>query len=156
MRIRKATVKDFDRIHELDMKGTMDHYKKYCRDMKDPRKFKDYYYDHFKKLFRKKTVLFLVAEEKGEIIGYCLGEIDKCKKTSKYNKKGYMSEVYVTEKYRKEGVAKKLVKELFKWFRTKKVKWIRLDVYSKNKRAIRFWEEIGFEEDKKEMVLILK
>lgn len=80
MKIRKATYKDLKRMHELDMESTMDHYRKYCRDMKDPRKFKEYYYNHFKKMFRKKSAIFFVAEDKGELIGYCLGEIDKCKK----------------------------------------------------------------------------
>ena len=90
--------------------------------------------------------MFFVAEENGKIIGYIEGSVFKNYDIFKIKKKGLIDTLYVLPKYRKKGVAKKLVNEILKWFRSKGIKHFTLGTHALHKKAILFWKHMGFKE----------
>lgn len=60
-------------------------------------------------------------------------------------KRGYIYETIINEKYRKKGIGSKLINEAFIWFKNKNIDNIELQVSSSNKEAVKFWNKNGFE-----------
>lgn len=58
---------------------------------------------------------------------------------------GAINHVYVEPDFRRLKIANKLVHELEKWFEGKNIHSIELQVLNANKKAIRFWDELGFD-----------
>jgi len=154
MLIRKAMIKDLDEIHKLNMKLVTEGYA--LSKLKNPKTIEKIYYNYYRKMFKNKNSLFLVAEEEGKIIGYCLGEIFRPKKVCKYEIAGYISDMYILKGYRKMGIGQELVKELMKWFRSRKIRWVKLHVDVHNKDSISFWRKMEFKDFMIEMDTLLK
>lgn len=94
-------------------------------------------------LFSSETDLSLVAEVGGEVVGFCLSTtIEKPNKPWRY---GYVIWQGVAKPYRSSGVGRKLVYELLRRMKEKKVKFILVDTEETNKKAIEFYSKLGFE-----------
>lgn len=52
--------------------------------------------------------------------------------------------MYLLPAYRGQGINQRIVRELIQWVKSKGLKEIRLNVYSKNPKAIRAYEKVGF------------
>lgn len=81
---------------------------------------------------------FLVAEEKGEVLGYIgmhvvFGE-------------GYMDNLAVFPHARRKGVGKKLVETLIAWLKQHDGLFLTLEVRLSNQAAISLYQSLGFEE----------
>lgn len=57
---------------------------------------------------------------------------------------GYITNIAVMEEYRRKGVAKKLMKSLFKYAKEKDMSFISLEVRVSNQNAVDFYENFGF------------
>ena len=82
--------------------------------------------------------VFLVAEEKGEVLGYIgmhvvFGE-------------GYMDNLAVFPHARRKGVGKKLVETLIAWLKQHDGLFLTLEVRLSNQAAISLYQSLGFEE----------
>ena len=55
--------------------------------------------------------------------------------------------MYVSPINRGKGVNGLIVSELIKWVKIKNIKEIQLDVYSKNKSALKAYQKLGFNPD---------
>jgi len=62
---------------------------------------------------------------------------------------------YIKKEFRCQGTGKLLMKELIKWFKKKKIKFVELSVNSRNKIGIAAWKRYGFFEFEKRMRLDL-
>ena len=90
------------------------------------------------------NVAVFVAEADGKIVGFVSGEI---KKTGSFTEKiGHYNDCYVTKRYRRKGISKKLTKAMLEWFKSKKIRYVELFVRSKNKTGIKTWKSFGFNE----------
>ena len=80
--------------------------------------------------------IFLVAEAGGEICGYigCYYVLDE----------GYITNVAVSESFRRRGIAKKLIEELILRARKLELSFVTLEVRSKNEPAISLYKGLGF------------
>ena len=143
MKIRKATKRDLNRLNELQI-GLANYEYLLCRTLKQPDSEKKKYKDNYKKKMRRKDCIFFVAEDKKKIIGYILGEIETPEHPHIYNKRGYIVDAFVEREYRRKGVGEKLFKQLIKWFKSKKIKWIKVAVYANNFNSYKFWQSMGF------------
>lgn len=87
----------------------------------------------------KSDALFLVAEEKGEILGYCgvLMVLDE----------GDITNVAVKASRQGEGIGGLLVNSLILLVRERGVTTLHLEVRESNARAIRLYERAGFVRD---------
>lgn len=86
----------------------------------------------------------LVAKDSGKIIGYAIGEIGTRPPGFKIRKLGFISDVYVEEKYRRRGITKQFLIELKKWFKEKKLNYVELTVHVKNDVGMKVWSKYGF------------
>ena len=145
MKIRKATVKDIPAMIDLAYKLFITFEKLDKVDILDRKYWKSKKQcDDFKKLLRKKNNLFLVVESDSKVVGYIGSAIIKNYDIFKIKKKGLINTLYVLPKYRGKGIAKKLVNETLKWFRSKGINHFTLGTHALHKKAILFWRHIGF------------
>ena len=147
--IRKATNKDLNKIMELIKDVTDYHYKidKYYKPFSKYKGLDKYTEDQLK----DKNVKILVAEEDGKIIGRIVGAIIKAPPYITPKKIGNIDDTFIKNDYRHKAVGKKLLNELLKWFKEKKVKHIELSVDARNEIGIRAWKKFGFYDYRIEM-----
>jgi len=101
--------------------------------------------------FGKKNFKILIAKEKGKIIGFFTGSIERTRGLVAPKKIGNIETAYILEKYRREGIGKRMFDKLIEWFKENKIQHIRLRVDSRNKIGLSAWKKFGFFEFRKEM-----
>ena len=93
--------------------------------------------DYFRKFYQKSPEGFIVAEDKGKILGYAIGEVQKdC---------GKIISIAVHPAWRKKGIGKKLANFLIEHFKKENLKKISLHVRKNNLAAISFYQNLGFQ-----------
>lgn len=104
-------------------------------------------YEDGKKYFKKRIIdpeyICVVADINNEVIGYLSGAVlpvDSWRPV----KRTELENMFVAEKFRREGVGKKLIEEFIKWSKGKKADKATVDVYASNKKAIKFYKREGF------------
>ncbi|MBW2991037.1 GNAT family N-acetyltransferase [Candidatus Woesearchaeota archaeon] len=142
--IRKATIKDFEKLKEIKI----EFYLWECK--KDNKLTTDYVKkglgSRLAKNLKQKNTAFFIAVQKGEIIGYAGGEIKNNPSYAKYKKSGHIFNLYVKPKYQGKGIGKKLINETMKWFKKNKISDLRIMVYKNNKRAHKIYNKLGFKD----------
>lgn len=81
-------------------------------------------------------VLFLLFEEKGEILGYAGMQI--------VLDEGYVTNVAVNRNHRKKGIGNALVKGLISAARERELSFVSLEVRPSNTAAISLYSKLGF------------
>jgi len=92
-----------------------------------------------------RNYLSLCAKKDDKIVGFLDSKIDYKKPWMK-EKIGFIEDVYVLPKYRKTGIAKKMITTSLKWFKKRKIKHVELKCWIKNKIGLKIWESLGFKE----------
>jgi ribosomal-protein-alanine N-acetyltransferase len=80
--------------------------------------------------------LFFVAEEAGEIAGYCGIYLAQ--------EEGELVTIAVTQQMRRKGIARRLLDEAVRILREREVQTLYLEVRVSNEPAIRLYESMGF------------
>lgn len=105
-----------------------------------------------KKLLKQKVendladgnIRVLLAEADGKTIGYLQGEVtsrnDYAPRTV-----GHVSLIYVMKQFRRKGVGRRLMKELYKFFNSNHAEHLTVRYIIGNKEAEGFWRKLGFE-----------
>lgn len=78
----------------------------------------------------------LLDNDKGEYVGYCLSSIEEGL--------GEIESIFIEEKYRKHGLGDKLMQSALKWFESKEINNIEINVVYANNGALPFYERHGF------------
>lgn len=78
----------------------------------------------------------LLDNDKGEYVGYCLSSIEE--------DLGEIESIFIEEKYRKHGLGDKLMQSALKWFESREIKDIEINVVYANDGALPFYERHGF------------
>lgn len=124
--IRNAREEDLEEIYKIELKS-----------------FKIPYPCHYLKILLKMApTYFLVAEEKGQIIGYISG-------VTRLGKTGHIVSIAVDPAHRGKGIGKKLVKTLLEKFKENGMKKARLEVRISNAAAINLYKKLGFNIEKR-------
>ena len=143
IKIKKATPKDIGGIITM-IKQICDYERKLDKYYKPFSKYKDLDKAVTKSLKDKNTIV-IVAKSDKQIIGYGESTIEKAPNyvfTS--NKIGFIGTIIINSKHRGRGVGKKILNELLKWLKSKKVKNIELEVNAYNDIGIAFWKNNNF------------
>lgn len=162
MKIRRAKKEDAEKIWPIEKESRIHHKKitpkKYAllnksnltkRDRKDfVQGFKDYLKD-------KKTVSFLV-EKNGVVVGYIHARIGRWGWSDKPPKIVKIDDLGVLAKYRRQGIAKKLIREVEKFTKSKGVKYIYFNVWKSNVPAVELYSKLKYYKFMMEMVKKLK
>jgi ribosomal protein S18 acetylase RimI-like enzyme len=87
-----------------------------------------------------------VALDGKRMVGYVLLEVEKRKPpVYKIKNAGYISLLMVDKRYRKRGIADRLMKMAKIWLKKKGVRFVYLETAILNKKAMRFYSRNGFE-----------
>lgn len=153
VKIRRCGAKDLDLILEFSRK-LHEFEKKIYHNYKEFSDFEEELQKFLKKKLRSDKSIFLLAEMNGKPVGMAYGWM---RSTFFLRDKeiGYLAEIWVEEKYRKEGIGKRLVEEMLRWFKDKGVKLVRTEVLEGNKDALRFFIDLGFKPVSREMEIKL-
>lgn len=100
--------------------------------------------DQVQRLMKSEDGLVLVALDRGQVVGYSLSEIKGPPKGLNREKYGYVYDMAVTASYRRNGIGEKMLGEIIKWFHSKNIDRVELDITTKNQVACSFWEKHGF------------
>lgn len=103
----------------------------------------------FFQTFAKKHIedddkFLLIAKIGDDAAGFCEGEIRTNPPVLKNASYGYITDMVVAEKFRRQNVGTKLFQEAKKWFAEKGLDRIQLSVLIKNEISNPFWEKMGF------------
>jgi len=145
MLIRKATEKDFEQYYKLQIEF-MDYINQISPELTAKPNKNKLKLNYLKDL-KNKNELILILEENNIIIGFIDGGIQKIHNSGwihKFNKVGYISDVFIQKEYRKKGYFKKALKHLLNFFKKKGIIYCNLHVNIENKAAIQAYEKNGF------------
>jgi len=107
--------------------------------------------EHRRDTLENEEGICLIAENNEELIGLISVSIQERAPIFEENKYVKVHDLYVKEKFRSQGVAKKLFERAEKWASNQNVEAIELNVDTPNKAAINFYEKQGFGEIRKKM-----
>ena len=89
--------------------------------------------------------LFLVATEKDEIVGYCVGDVEKMGKKGSQLLIGHLMNVAVTKKHQRKGIGSMLLDEIEKRFAEKEAESAYLEVRVSNEVAQNMYNKRGYQ-----------
>ena len=147
MKIRKAKLKDIPEIDNIYVKGVIDEVKlqspKRTRKdiLKEMKKYKKERINGFKSFIKSPKKKLIVIEESGLIIGLGEAEIKDFD-----NSKAEITKIYIDKTKRRKGVGSKLMRELLKWLKNRKVKSVTGGIFIKNKVSLNLCKKFGFKE----------
>lgn len=141
--VKKAQLKDLEDIAKLNQKlfYSDSRFDKTLNTLW-PKKNKSYY----KKSITSNENLALVALSDNKIIGYLIASIQKVESYRLIGKIAELENMFILDKFRNKGVGSLLVKEFFKWAKSKKLKRIKVIASADNIQAISFYKRNGFTE----------
>ena len=141
--IRKATTNDIPRILELlsqvndvHAEGRPDYF------IKGKRKYEE---NELRKILDDDTSPIFVCEEECDVKGYAfciIQDFSHCDNLHP-DKSLYIDDICVDEKYRRQGIGKKLYKHVVQYAKEERCFNISLNVWDKNPEAKAFYESMG-------------
>jgi Acetyltransferases len=148
--VRKAEARDLDEIIKLLKQLHEAEYpieKEITSNMKET---SDYFIEkNIKKLkiemrkgFKNKKELHIIAELNNKVVGYLNGLVGT--HYSKKKKYSYLDQIVIDNKYRKKGIAQKLMFEFEKFAKQKKANHITLAMFSENEKAMNLYKKEGY------------
>jgi ribosomal protein S18 acetylase RimI-like enzyme len=145
IQIRRCKIRDLKSVVDLQSKLVEVHQKldAYWGTVKDA---KSIWQNHARKSVYSPNALILVAEEADRIVGYVMGYIKRRPPIFKVQRCGEITDIFVSEAYRRKGVGQELVDGLIKWFKSKAVEYVEVKVDVRNKAAVDFWHACDFED----------
>lgn len=101
--------------------------------------------DHFDDLMTADDAVVFVGVDDGTFVALCSAEIRERPPVFDRETEAFVNEVYVTEAYRREGVATELLERLEQWARDRGCDHMTLSVPAGDDPARALYEEFGFE-----------
>lgn len=144
MNIRKAKSEDLDPILNLN-KALFDYEMQFSDQYNLDWTYSETGKNYFRDRIQSESAIVLVAEENETIIGYIVCYINKYS-FRRVNPIAELENMFIDEKYRREGVGKILIQEVKEEAKKKGVKRLKVEALAKNNKALKFYESQGFED----------
>ncbi len=128
LRVKSASVTDLQRLYEIE---------------KECFSSEAFSMEQLAFLLENPSSISLIALADNEIVGFIIGIVYKGLKTENV---GHVFTLDVAEKYRRKGIALRLLKELEKKFKEKNVKESILEVKLDNEAAKKLYKKFGYKE----------
>lgn len=143
-RIREAKSSDRNSIATLWLE-LMDHHRALDSRFRIAPDAEHRYSRHAQEMIRSNRARVLIAEEvdTSKVFGYIMGELQDRPAISIPGLYGFISDVYIRESWREQGVARALVDELKQWFIKHKATAVELYAAENNIPSLAFWENMG-------------
>lgn len=143
--IRPAVLSDLDEIVALWMEMMQEH-EQFDSRVRLAGNADEAYENYARYYVLRADADVLVAENKQEVIGFCLAYCARNLPMFRPGQYGFLSDVAVASAWRGKGVGTALVEETKQRFRRHGVRHIQLQVYHHNTAAREFWRKAGFNE----------
>lgn len=150
--VRTANTKDLPTLLEFEQ-GVIAAERPFCPNMQDEH---FHYYDIAELMAREQTyVVVAEVEENHEKLLVAAGyaDIREAKHYYTYDKISYLGFMYVSPKWRGQGLNKLIMDALFDWSHQQGLEHFVLDVFSDNEPAQKAYEKVGFKPHLTEMIL---
>lgn len=143
MKIRKATSNDLEQLMVcgkslLKQHAALDPYFTLSEHAES------IYQQFLESCFDSDDKILLVAQGDTEIKGYAVAEIQKRSDIFLIKQNGYINNVFIDTRFRKQGIARELLRALKVWFESKSIEYIELSVLAENTIAKKTWSSFGF------------
>ena len=102
--------------------------------------------DWYKNLYSKNNNILYIALDDNKIIGYIYIKITTLEEGPEIYPEALIDGLFVDYEYRHQGIATALMNKAKEWSAKNDVKYIKLNVLSKNLNAINLYKKIGFED----------
>ena len=99
---------------------------------------------HVLSTFRSRDAVIVVAETRGVVVAYILGEMHSRQPLYPTGKDGFISDLAVESSHRRMGIGTALVQRMREWFSRKGATAIELFIAEANPTSVAFWESLGF------------
>jgi len=143
--IRRATEADLEAIGRLGALLMRVHYQfDRARFMRPQRGIEEGYAAFLGTQLDDTDSIVLVAEEKGEVVGYIFAAVEPPSWKELRDRAGYIHDVLVEEGSRGRGIAEGLITAAIEWLRTRDVPRVVLGTSSQNTGAQRLFQRLGF------------
>ena len=93
----------------------------------------------------EESSLVAVADTGGEIVAYCLARVNQRPPVVRDRILGHLSDLAVTERWRRRGIGRRMVAEVKDWFKSRKIRRMELRANVANEVSTRFWRKMGLE-----------
>ena len=137
---RPEDTEDIVSLHRLlaDYHRRIDDYYKEGKDTAD--NFRLFLQD----MFARKDARVIVAEDRGKLAGYFIGIIRASKPYVRHARTGRISDAFIRENYRHQGLGNMMFEHLKNWFKEHGIQHIELSVDVRNAAGIKAWRKYGF------------
>lgn len=144
MTIRKAGENDYENLKKLKLLAKQDELG-YSSTLKPLDEAEPYYLEYLKEdLAHPQRAVFFAIED-DETVGMVLAKVYDCIPISKYQSKGYISNLYVLEQFRKRGIGAELAQHALAWLRDQDVRHVLLEIHEGNHAALALYRKLGFQ-----------
>ncbi len=143
MKIRRATMEDFEKLKEIKILSKNEEIK-YSNTLNPISENKESYYFYLKKELTFKSRVVFIALDNNKVIGIILAQYFKPLAISKYSKKGYISNLYILKSHRRKKIGVKLAEHALKWLKKNNVGHVNLEIHVDNKAALKLYNKLGF------------
>lgn len=151
MDVKRVTIDDFDKVLEIKLESKEEE-RKFNPALRPVKKVIRYYKEYLRNdLSNKWRAVFIAVVDK-KVVGIIVGKIYRTLKVAGYERRGYMSNLYVKPRYRRRGIGKKLVEKTIDWLKSKDAKAITLEIHNENKVTINLYHKLGFKDFTTKMV----
>lgn len=143
--VRLVKIEDLPEVARMRLELSKYH-EAFGDDFKVNKNAKKYYINLYKKYIYSKKKKLLVVENENKLIGFGSALIMKKEPISPDKEYGHIREIYIDKKFRRQGIAKKILDVFYKWLKGKNIKYIDLKVICANELGRNAWTKCGFKD----------
>lgn len=141
MIVKKASIDNLQSVKQLNQELFEHDYKfDNTLDGSWPSRNEKYYKDRIS----KSDSITLVAVEAGDIVGYLIGCIVTPEDYRKTKNMAELENMFVKKEHRGKKIGSQMIKEFFKWAKSKGIKRLRVIASAQNKEAIEVYKKNSF------------
>lgn len=105
----------------------------------------DYFFGYATGLLHRRDTLTLVAEDDGELVGYLIASKQRKPPIYHHTRVAYLSDAYVKDTHRKQGILKRFVDELNEWSKREGITAVDVMLFKNNQMAQDIYQAMGFD-----------
>ncbi len=145
MTIREATEDDFDRLMDLKLLAKEEEFK-LSATLRPPSETRAHYARYLGQDLADENRAVFIAEEGGQIAGVILAKTIRVLPIHRFPTRGYMSNLYVRESFRRRGIGEKLVRRGLGWLTERGVPLVSVEIHAANPASLALCRKLGFED----------